>query len=415
MGADKLLRVLLFHRWTIAILCLSAVFNVVALTYVVPETYEATALVLVRPGQETRLGGGETPKSILDFPVGMNPPNEAPSKTFTELIKSRSSVEQIVRNLGLDKLKRKTEASYLKELWASFKDEATELAGQAWDLLRYGRILPQDPLNKAVREVQKRIAVTPTKNSYVFAISCKWKDAALARDIVMESAAVFVELVADIGRREAKGGRELIEQRLQATETELAEARGALRVFKEQNKSVLFTEEATERIKMIAGLEESLEKTQAELAGLLRQYTPLHPKVRRAQAEGASLLASIAQLKDEQKVLPAKEAELMQLKLRVKADETIYDLIRKEYEEARIREAKRTSEIRVVSPAMLPASPVKPIKIYYAGTALLMALFVGIGFAAVAESVNSTLRDVDGVERVLGLPVLGCIPRMERR
>ncbi len=414
MEAQRLLRIIFHHKLLILLLSLSAVIHVVLITYVIDEKYKASALILVRPREELRFSGQETRKNILDFPLGINAPHEAPTKTFTELIKSRPVAERVVRNLGLDKKTRVPEQGYLKEMWLQLKDDAKEYVKKAWDILKYGRIMQGDPFEKAVQEVQKRMSVHPTAKSYIFEISCLWKTPQLARDIVNETAQVFVELLVTLSEGEAKGTREFIEQRLQDTQRELAEARETLRRFKEQNKSILFNEEVTEKIKMISDLEASLEKTEAKLSGQLQELTPSHPKVLRLQAEKDSLVASIAQLKNGLQNLPDKESRLATLKLQVKVAEETFEFVKKEYEEARIREAKRASEIGVVSPAVLSTTPVKPIKIYYAGVAFFIALMTGIVSAFILESMNAPLlENIEEVERALDLPVLATIPQIQ--
>ena len=130
----------------------------------------------------------------------------------------------------------------------------------------------------------------------------------------------------------------------------------------------------------------------------------------KAQGEKDSLTASINHLKRGLENLPEKEAQLTRLKLRVKTEESTYEFIKKEYDEARIREAQRSSDIGVVSPAFASASPLKPIKIYYAVTALAMALMVGIVAAVLSDSLRATLAKIDDVEQALDLPVLATIP-----
>lgn len=414
MELEKSFRAIRSHAFVITLLCLSALVHSVLITYVVAEKYDASVLVLVRPAENVRLGGAETPKNILDFPLGFNLPYEAPVRTFTEVIKSRTVVEQIVRKLGLDRPKPRPEPRSLKEIWDWLKDESSEFLGKAWDIVQYGRTMPADPFERAVRELQKSISVTTTKNSYVFRISCLWKTPNLAGDIANEAAAVLVDSLTLLIQGEAKGSREFLDHRLQGADRELADARQALRDFKEQNKSILFTEEANERIKIISDLEASLEKIEAELSSLTKTLTPLHPEVVKALAKRDRLLASLAQRRNKLKELPDQESRLAALRLQVKVAEATYEFIKKEYDEARLREVKTVTDIRVVSPAAPPKSPAKPIKIYYAGTALLMALMVGIGFALVREStVEPLLTTIDEVEGSLALPVLATIPEME--
>src|SRR5262245_729277 len=283
MDVDQILRSLRSRKWMIALLCVSAVVHVVALTYLIDEKYAASSLVLVRPRDDIRvISGTESRTNIFDYPVGLTP-YEAPSRTVTEMLKSRAVAEQIVRNLGLDTIKRVPSNSATRELLYELKNQAKTLLKKTWDVVRFGRVIEGPTFNKAVAEVQKELLVTPTLKSYVFQISCRWGDPVLARRIVEEATRVFLDVAGQFSQAEATSVREFMAQRLADAERQLSASRAALQGFKEQNKSVLFTEETTEKIKTIATLEVSLEKTEAELVGLLRQFTPGHPKVVKAE------------------------------------------------------------------------------------------------------------------------------------
>jgi uncharacterized protein involved in exopolysaccharide biosynthesis len=130
------------------------------------------------------------------------------------------------------------------------------------------------------------------------------------------------------------------------------------------------------------------------------------------QAQRDRLAKSIAERQRELLTRPDVEAQLAALQLNVTTTEQLFALIAREYEDARIREAKRTSDIRVVAPALVPVQPVKPIKIYYAAVALLLALMVGVGFAFAFEVSNTRLRDIDAVQMALGVPVLATVPEV---
>ena len=412
MDVERILRSIRRRQGAIALLCLSAVISVVALTYVVEERYAASALVLVRPREEIRVEGGMGRKNIFDFPLGANSPYEAPTKTFTEILKSRAVAEAIVRNLRLDTSERTPSSSAFREWSFRVKERAKEYLQTVWDTVRYGRVIEGNRFDRTVRQVQDALVVTPTLKSYVFEISCRWTSPELARRIVEQSTAVFLDVVGRLSTGEAKTVREFMDKRLGDAAGDLARSRDSLQAFKESNKSVLFTEETTEKIKTIGDLQVSLEKTEAQLVGLLREYAPGHPKVSKVEGEKESLAASIRELKRGLGTLPAKEAQLARLRLAVRTDEATYEFVKKEYEEAKIREARKSSDIGVVSPAFAPPSPVKPIKLYYAATALTMALMVGVVVAVASESLRGTLSNIEDVEQALNLPVLGTIPRM---
>ena len=108
-----------------------------------------------------------------------------------------------------------------------------------------------------------------------------------------------------------------------------------------------------------------------------------------------------------------KQLDLASLELNVAVAENTHRFMKQAHDEARIREADRFQEIRVISPGKAPAYPERPIKVYYAGVAFTLALVIGIAVALLLEYLNFTLRSTEDAEKALGLPLLATIPSMD--
>ena len=295
MELRQSLRVLLQHKWMIVLLSISAVVHAVLITYMVSEKYKATTLILLRPQQEVTLAGTLVQKKLLDFPVGQGAKPETSSITYTELIKSRTMAERVVRNLNLDTRTRTPKDSYWLEQWEVCKEQAKLAALQLWQILKYGKTIEESRFNTAVQDVVENISVNPTKNSYVFEIAFLAKDPSLVAAVVNETTSVFINFLTDVNETEGRLAREFLQQQMQETERKLTDARQAYQDHKVRHKSILFNEEATEKIKLIAGLESSLEKNGILLSGLLNRFTPENPRVLSLQAENDNLRARITQ------------------------------------------------------------------------------------------------------------------------
>src|SRR5688500_9213202 len=122
MELSKYCRIIRAYKVMIVILSLSALATSTALTYVLPERFQASSIVLVRPHEKLNVSQNMAGKEILDFPVSQLAPIDAPSKTYIEVIKSRAVVEKIVRTLGLDAKKRVPTDNYYRELWYRVKE-----------------------------------------------------------------------------------------------------------------------------------------------------------------------------------------------------------------------------------------------------------------------------------------------------
>lgn len=412
MDFSELLRILratvVGHRRAILQLCLWSTLAAVAVSFVVPERYEATALVLVRPQENIGLGPTTTDKEMLDLPAGGTLQSDTPSKTYIEVIKSRAVAESVVRTLALDRKQMPPEDPTLAD---RLKGVVKGVVSGVRDLAKYGRLVDVSPFERAVRRLMRDLSLTDVRDTFVFRITYASSDPDEAAAVANAAAATFVELSTGANESEARTSREFVGRQLAATESELAAARQALREFKETHRSVALEEERTERIRSVGALETSLSDADAELRGLLGRFTAANPSVRAARARRDALAAAVAAEREQLRSFPDQEAQLARLALDVRTLESNYELLRKHHEEARLRESRRAAEIRVVSPAAVPVYPAAPIKFQYAGAAFALALIVGIGAALAAELASARLRSVADVERALGLSVLATAPR----
>jgi uncharacterized protein involved in exopolysaccharide biosynthesis len=122
---------------------------------------------------------------------------------------------------------------------------------------------------------------------------------------------------------------------------------------------------------------------------LLADQASAETRLKSLRAKEASLAKIVARQRGELREYPNMQAQSSKLELDLEVATDTYRLIKKEYEDARIREAEKISEIRVISPAVAPTYPKAPIKAYYAGVSLLIALIAGIGAALLLEYIGN--------------------------
>lgn len=131
-------------------------------------------------------------------------------------------------------------------------------------------------------------------------------------------------------------------------------------------------------------------------------------------AKEAALTSVIEERERDLSHLPAQELELARLQRDAKVLEELYVLLRTRREEARISEAMETADVRVIDPAVVPDKPVKPrVKLNIAIGGVL-GMFLGVGLAFLLEFMDNTIKSKEDVEKVLGLPLLGQIPDLNK-
>jgi succinoglycan biosynthesis transport protein ExoP len=190
----------------------------------------------------------------------------------------------------------------------------------------------------------------------------------------------------------------------------------------------------------LQSLTQKREGISEEYVDALNQYGPNFPKVLRLQAqlkdvdgliqkEDVNTLRRIEseyrearqrenmmmQALDEQKVeanqLAERLVEYNILKREAEADKTLYDGLMTKLKEVDISSALRSSNIRVVDPAMIPAYPSRPAKARNVALAFLVGLVGGIGLALLREYLDNTVKTPDDIETLARLPSLAVVPQ----
>jgi polysaccharide biosynthesis transport protein len=171
----------------------------------------------------------------------------------------------------------------------------------------------------------------------------------------------------------------------------------------------------------------------------LNQYGPNFPKVQRLQAqvkeidhlidtEQKNVIAQIGsdykaasqrevlltQALDKQKAEANQMAErLVQyniLKREAETNKTLYDGLLTKLKEADIAVGLKSSNIRIVDPAMIPSTPSRPAKSRNMAFSFLVGLVGGIGLALLREYLDNTVKTPDDVETLSRLPSLAVVP-----
>jgi len=94
------------------------------------------------------------------------------------------------------------------------------------------------------------------------------------------------------------------------------------------------------------------------------------------------------------------------------SNKQLYDGLLQKLKEAGITAGLRSSNIRVVDPALAPASAARPQKARNILLAFLVGLVGGVGLALFREYLDNTVKSPDDIENLTGLPSLAVVPSL---
>src|SRR5437588_256979 len=181
-------------------------------------------------------------------------------------------------------------------------------------------------------------------------------------------------------------------------------------------------------------------ETSADYTDALAQYGPNFPKVMRLKAQLKDLEDNIE--KEKQKILDVLESDYREarqretlmsealdqakaetnqmaekmveyniLKREAEANKALYEGLMTKMKETAISGALRSSNIRIVDPAMVPTTPARPAKTKNIILSFLVALVGAIGLALLRESLDNTVKTPDDIETLARLPSLAVVPQ----
>jgi succinoglycan biosynthesis transport protein ExoP len=144
-----------------------------------------------------------------------------------------------------------------------------------------------------------------------------------------------------------------------------------------------------------------------ERKGIVAQ---LESEYREAKQHEELLARALDQQKSEVNAMSEKMIQYNVLRREAEANKALYDSLQTKLKEAQISSGLKSSNIRIVDPAMIPSTPSRPAKTRNIALAFLVGLVGGIGLALLREYLDNTVKTPDDIETLAKLPSLAVVP-----
>lgn len=363
----ELLNVVVRRKNFIIKVCVAVIVLSVVYSLTLPNIYTASAKILPPQkesggGLSALLGQAGALAGLAGGSLGLG----GSSDLYVGILKSRSVADAIIKKLDL-----------AKEFETRTPDET----------------------RKALESVVK---VQAGKDG-IIAITADSKDPRKAAQL----ANAFVE---EVGRRSvelnlSKAGTErvFLEKRLDVVKGDLKKAEDTLKTFQERNKAFKVDAQATATIEGVAKLKAEIVAKEVQLASLKSYQTEENPEVRAVEAALGKLRGQMGAMtgggRSGDGLLPAGSVpslglEYVRLMREVKTQEAIFEQLTKQYEIAKLSEAKDSSSLQVLDEAVAPQKKSKPKRALIVMLATVTAFFVSI-FAVFIQEYFAKMGDED--------------------
>lgn len=139
----------------------------------------------------------------------------------------------------------------------------------------------------------------------------------------------------------------------------------------------------------------------------------LQADFRQAQEREAVLKARVETLKSEYMDLRDRSIQYNIYQQEVDTNRALYDSLLQRFKEIGVAGGVGINNVAIVDPADTPQRPSSPRLLINLAIALLAGLLLGALLAFVLEQIDESIDDPAEVERRLGLPLLGTVPKIE--
>jgi len=353
----ELLQVLVRRRSLIIRLTLAAAFLAVIASLLLPNIYTATAKIL--PPQKD--SGGGAAAALLGQLGGLGGGLAAglggSSDLYLGILKSRSVADAVILRMDL----------------------ATELKNNNPDLLR-----------KAIAAMVKFQA----GKDGIITVTADHKDPRRAAMLANTFVDELQRKSQQLNLTKAGTERQFLEKRLAVVKVDLKKAEEDLRAFQEKSSMFKADDQIKASIESIAKLQAQIVTIEVQLAAARQNLTDEAPEVR-------SMLASLAQLKKQLAVMtgvsgygggipsigsaPAIGIEYVRKLREFKTQEAIHEQLARQFELAKLNEARDSSSLQVLDDAVVPSKKSKPKRSLIVILSTVTAFFCSIFLVFIKE------------------------------
>jgi tyrosine-protein kinase Etk/Wzc len=256
------------------------------------------------------------------------------------------------------------------------------------------------------RELPNRIRVVSDKKSGIISVEVDDTDPTFAAELANAHAGEITKVLGRLAVSEAQLRRIFFEQQLKETKENLIKAEQVLRGVQEKSGVIVLDKQAEALIAGAAMVRAQIAEREVQLKVLRGSATEQNPDVQRLAAESSALRGELARMESSRGgaagstvdmpvgKIPGAAIDYVRARRELKLQETLLEGMIRQYEIAKLDEAKEGPILQQVDVALPPDYKSKPSRALIVGGTTLLALVVAMlvaivrGYSATGETID---------------------------
>lgn len=345
-------------RWRMVVKITVAAFVVsIAVTFLLPKTYSSTAMILPPQQDSSMMGMMSMMTGGMASLAGDLLGKGTTSDLYVGILNTNAIQDAIIDRFKLMQVYRQ---KYRSDTYKVL-DEKTDIAAG--------------------------------KKDGIISITVEDEDPKRAADIANGFVDELGKLMVKLNITGAGQNRSYLEERLSKAKADLSRAEDALKVFQSRNQAPDVPEQARAAIVGVAQLKAQLAVQDVQLAGMRSHFTDSTQEIVDQKAAIAKLKMQIAQMEGNGKggsiptmgSVPELGQEYVRLVREFKVQETIVELLTKQYEMAKLTESKDVDGMQIIQKAKVSDKKAKPKRALIVAMATFSAGVMALLYAFICE------------------------------
>ena len=301
-------------------------------------------------------------QNLLGGELGLSNPND----TYTGMLKSRTVYDRIIDRFNL--------MEYYEE---EFREDAR-------------------------KQLDDSVKVKDSSGG-IIVIQVEDADPQLAANMANAFIEELKEMVQVIAVTEASKRRLFFDEQLKQSQESLVRAEEAMREFQESTGVIKIEDQTEAAIESIASLRAKIAAKEVELKVMKTFATPMNPDLQKIQEELSGMKEQLNKLETIEgssndsiiptAMMPAIGTDYLRMLRNLKYHETLYELMAKQYEVARVDEARDATVIQVLDKAVPPEKEAQPKKSLMVSVSMFTGLFFSLFLAFCHEYISNLKSD----------------------
>lgn len=367
LGLVDVLIVLAKHKKKIIFFPIIATVIAIAVSFALPNVYRATVKLL--PPQQSQGSAAALLSQLggLGGAVASGAGLKTPNDLFVGMLRSRTIGDRLVAKFNLKS------------------------------------VYDTDSLEKARKELEENTAIVSGKDGFI-TIDVDDEDRKRVAQLANSYVDELVSLNKVLAVTEAAKRRLFFQQQLELAKDNLTKAEMTLKGTLDTRGVISVDTESRAIVETMARLRAQISAKEIELGSMEAFVTNSNPEYRRIQQELISLHAELSKLENGRPQVAGNDngkgtgLENIRVLRDLKYNQMLYELLAKQYEAARLDEAKDPALVQVLDPAVQPEKKSKPRRALIALAVAVVALLIAVAWAFVAEMKERVLRSPDEAE-----------------